>query len=122
MITLLGRELRKIRIDRGELLFDMAEKLGMSPSYLSSIENGKRSIPCDLVTKVVSVYSLNEVQTFNLRNAEADSVEEANINLNNKSLQQRNVALLLARKFDSFDSDQLEALYQIINGSKEGKK
>lgn len=45
MATELGKTLRKIRIDRDELLKDMAEKLDMSPSMLSSIENGTRKPP-----------------------------------------------------------------------------
>ena len=43
MLTALGRFLRKIRIDRNELLKDMADKLEVSASFLSAVENGKRA-------------------------------------------------------------------------------
>lgn len=42
MITEFGKLLRIIRINTGDSARTMAEKFGMSPSYLSTIENGKR--------------------------------------------------------------------------------
>ena len=36
----LGKFLRKLRIDHDEYLKDMAQKLNISISYLSAIENG----------------------------------------------------------------------------------
>ena len=44
MITPIGKFLRKLRIDTGEILKDMAEKLHVSPSFLSAVENGKKKI------------------------------------------------------------------------------
>ncbi len=41
-LNALGRELRKLRIDRGEIIKTMAENLGYSPSYLSAIEMGSQ--------------------------------------------------------------------------------
>ena len=40
MITEFGKLLRIIRINTGDSARTMAEKFGMSPSYLSTIENG----------------------------------------------------------------------------------
>ena len=45
MLTSIGRFLRKLRIDQGEILKDMAEKLGVTVSFLSSVENGKKKCP-----------------------------------------------------------------------------
>lgn len=45
MLTDLGRLLRKIRIDHGEILKDMANRFGVTASYLSAVENGKRAVP-----------------------------------------------------------------------------
>ena len=60
MITEFGKALRKLRIDRGEILKTMAEKLNMTSSYLSAIECGKRNIPSDLISKLASIYDLTE--------------------------------------------------------------
>ncbi|KHF28295.1 Helix-turn-helix domain protein [Anoxybacillus sp. BCO1] len=51
MLTEFGRFCRKLRIDNGELLKHMADKLGVTSSYLSAVENGKRNVPQDWVEK-----------------------------------------------------------------------
>ena len=60
MNTEFGKSLRKLRIDKGEILKNMADKLGMTSSYLSAIECGKRNIPDDLIEKLTSIYCLDE--------------------------------------------------------------
>ena len=45
MLTSIGRFLKKLRIDRGEILKDMAEKLDVTVSFLSAVENGKKHMP-----------------------------------------------------------------------------
>lgn len=50
-VTNLGKKLRKIRIDNDEISSDMARKLEISVSYLSTIENGKRNVPKDFAKK-----------------------------------------------------------------------
>lgn len=44
-LTQLGKELRKIRIGREEVLFDMAKRLGISSAMLSAIETGAKQAP-----------------------------------------------------------------------------
>lgn len=59
MLTELGKTIRKIRISRSELLYDMARKMGYGSAFLSGIENGKE-IPGDFKEKLFSSYDLNE--------------------------------------------------------------
>lgn len=44
-MTPFGAKLRALRAERGATLTDMANALGVSPSYLSALERGKRSKP-----------------------------------------------------------------------------
>ena len=60
MITEFGKLLRIIRINSGDSAKDMATKLNMSASYLSTIENGKRNIPPDMEDLLVRAYNLSE--------------------------------------------------------------
>lgn len=60
MITQLGKELRFIRLDNNELLKHMAEKIGITPSYLSSIEHGKIKPTSELINTIIDVYSLDD--------------------------------------------------------------
>ena len=52
MLTPFGKEVRKIRIDQQISLTQMANDLGMKPSYLSAIENGRKPVPDKLVNEV----------------------------------------------------------------------
>ena len=42
MITAFGKFLRILRMDNGEILKTMAEKLEVTSSFLSAVENGKK--------------------------------------------------------------------------------
>lgn len=44
-MTPFGLKLRQIRTERGMTLKQMAESLGVSPAYLSSLEHGRRGRP-----------------------------------------------------------------------------
>ena len=49
--AMLGHKLRRLRRDRGETQAQMAERLGISASYLNLIENNQRPITVDLLLK-----------------------------------------------------------------------
>ncbi|MGX9361785.1 hypothetical protein C7420_101837 [Pantoea ananatis] len=55
-VTALGKFLRKIRIDKNEILKDMAENLKVSVAMLSAIELGKRSISEEFVDNFMAAY------------------------------------------------------------------
>ena len=55
-ITQLGKELRKIRIGKEEVLFDMASKLGISSAMLSAIETGAKAAPEDFCQRLADHY------------------------------------------------------------------
>lgn len=58
-LTEFGKFLRKLRIDNGELLKDMAIKLNTTPAFLSMVETGRRSIPKKWEEEIEKSYSLN---------------------------------------------------------------
>jgi transcriptional regulator with XRE-family HTH domain len=68
MTTDFGKFCRKLRIDKDELMKDMAKKLGVTVSYLSAIEKGKRSIPGDWAEQISEHYELTEQQVQELTN------------------------------------------------------
>lgn len=49
-LTEFGVALRKLRLDYGERMGDMAERLHISTAYLSAIENGRQSIPHTIIS------------------------------------------------------------------------
>jgi len=85
MATAFGKELRKLRIDKEETIQKMANKLGMSISYLSAIEAGTRNIPGDMVDKIIEKYHLSGERIEIMRSAEAESAKEINVDLSSIS-------------------------------------
>lgn len=58
-LTEFGKFSRKLRIDNGELLKDMAIKLNVTPSFLSMVETGRRNIPKKWEEDIEKIYSLS---------------------------------------------------------------
>ena len=58
-LTEFGKFSRKLRIDNGELLKDMAIKLNVTPFFLSMVETGRRSIPKKWEEEIEKIYSLS---------------------------------------------------------------
>lgn len=63
MVTEFGKFLRILRINAGDSARQMADKLGLSPSYLSAIENGKRNIPNNMQADLIINYNLSETES-----------------------------------------------------------
>lgn len=55
-----GQFFRVLRAKRGETLKDAAKKLGVSPSYISSVETGRRPFPKEWRKKIINSYKLTE--------------------------------------------------------------
>ena len=114
MITALGRFLRKLRIDRGELMKDMADNLGISPSMLSAIENGKRNSPAGFASRIERAYQLGANQIEVLTKALAETQDEVRISLSGRSEEDATLAFAFARRFDDLDDSSKEDLLKIL--------
>jgi len=110
MLTEFGKFCRKLRIDRGELLKHMADKLEVSSAYLSSVEIGRRNIPKQWPDLIADIYSLNDCQRKSLKKASEDSKMKINMDLTKFSSGDKNLVLSFARKFDSLDADAKEKI------------
>lgn len=67
MITQLGIFLRKLRLDTGEIMRDMAKKLDVSSSFLSAVENGKKRMPDSWYYKIIMLYNIDDSKKEELR-------------------------------------------------------
>ena len=116
MLTSLGRFLRKLRIDHGEILKDMAEKLEVTASFLSAVENGKKRMPSAWNGKICHLYDLNENQKKEFTKAIAETEETIEMSLTDANMGRRELAVSFARKFCDIDDDQAEAIRKILFG------
>lgn len=115
MVNEFGKELRKIRIDYGEILKNMADKLEMTASYLSAIECGKRNIPEELILKLKDIYKLDEEKVLILEEAKEKCINKMEINfVKDMTKSKRDLALEFARKFDTIDDDFAEKLIEFM--------
>ena len=118
MVTPWGKELRIIRLNFNEILKDMAIKIGITPSYLSSIENGKRTPTPTLVNKIIKIYGLDEEQSLIIREALYKTINEVTISSRNLNKEHQDLGLVFARKFNDLDSEQISEILSIINKKK----
>lgn len=112
MLTNFGKFLRKLRIDRCELLKDMSEKLNVTVSYLSAVENGKRAIPENWLEIIKDDYNLDEEMYIEMQDAAYE--DEGTISLKYGS-EDKNLALAFAREFNELSNDEKISIMDVLN-------
>ena len=108
MLTSIGRFLRKLRIDNGEILKDMAEALGVSSAFLSAVENGKKKMPEGWIEKLKSIYSFTAEQVEELQAAVIDTNDAVELNLQNATPGNKALAIRLPESLGPLTTRQAE--------------
>ena len=121
MLTAFGRYVRKLRIDSGYLLKDMADFLGVTSSYLSAVEMGKRKIPIDWADKIIAFFDLKDNMIDELYSVIQESQQDIQLNLSKASKEQRNLAFAFARKLDRLDEDEIRDMFNIFKKNGDDK-
>lgn len=116
MLTELGKYLRKLRIDHNELLKHMAQKLEVSVSFLSAVENGNKKMPSEWNQRICSLYDLDPQQQIEFAEAIAMTEKNLDIPLWNTDDEKKVLAVSFARKLPFLTEDQIAAMKNIIEG------
>lgn len=119
MLTGIGKFLRKLRIDNGEILKDMADALEVSSAFLSAVENGKKKMPDSWREKLKDIYSFSSEQSEELQKAIIDTNDMVEINLHNTNDDSRNLAISFAREFNSLDEETSKKILEILKRHRE---
>ena len=119
MLTSLGRFLRKLRIDRNELLKDMAQKLEVSVSFLSAVENGKKKMPSEWNSRICFLYDLDDAQQGQFTEAIAETEKSLDIDLEASNDAGRRLAVSFARKLPYLTDEQIRAMQRIMQKREE---
>ena len=106
-MTKLGIALRKIRLDRQELLKDMADRLKVSSAFLSAVETGKKRPPANFIDRICSAYELSED-------------EKKELHLTDSSSMQRQAAVSFAKVLNDLTDDEISKIMRVF--SKQHKK
>lgn len=113
-----GELLKHLRINKHEMLKNMAGKLGLNSSYLSAIESGNRDIPPDLTDKICTEYGLDEGQRKELKEAELNTdrkLVQIDMKKINENRLAKEVMLNFAGKAESLTDEQLSEIKAILN-------
>ena len=119
MLTSLGQFLRKLRLENGEILKTMAEKLGVTSAFLSAVENGKKKMPLSWYEKLPLLYTFSEQQQDALKKAVMESSDIVELDLHNVPFGRRDLAISFARRFDSLDEETSQMIFDLLNKSTE---
>jgi transcriptional regulator with XRE-family HTH domain len=117
MLTKFGQFIRKLRIDMAMNLGEMAERLTLSPSYLSAVETGKKQVTNELLSRIVSEFSLVQAQINEMYFAASESKKEEKINLVGLHDKTRQTVAMFARSIEngSLSAEQIKALREILD-------
>ncbi|MGG2141275.1 helix-turn-helix domain-containing protein [Symbiopectobacterium sp. RP] len=114
MVTGFGKYLRKLRIDRGMVLKNMADMLGVSSAYLSAIELGKRAIPDSLIDAVASACRLSDEEVLELKKQADISQPSLKVDMSDAEDKNKELMLVFARKFKDLSPEQLDKLNKML--------
>ena len=115
MLTKFGKTVRKLRIDKGDSLKDMAETLGKTSSYVSAVETGKKNPTYNMVREIAGHYSLTPDQTKELQLAAEESRHEIILHVEACNDQQRQVAAAMARHITELTDDEVEQIRSVLD-------
>ncbi|ALB49907.1 helix-turn-helix transcriptional regulator [Cronobacter sakazakii] len=116
MLTPFGKKVRKLRIDVGVTLKSMADAMGVTSSYLSAIETGKRAVTSQVLDSIINYFVGEGIQAREeLTKAARDSQQSVEINLSGKTERAREAAMAFARNFDELSDSDFARLRDLLN-------
>ncbi|RDI10746.1 helix-turn-helix domain-containing protein [Comamonas sp. AG1104] len=113
-MTNFGKELRKIRLDLGITLFDMATAIGISSAMLSSVETGKKAAPDDLVDRLANVYEEVNQQKQKFIQLANQTKKEVRLTLDSRE-DATELAVAFARNFSQLSHTEISQLMSVFD-------
>jgi HTH-type transcriptional regulator, competence development regulator len=115
MLTPFGEWVRAFRERERITLREMARTMETSPSFLSALELGRKSVPPTLVDEIDGKYQLSESEKTDLRRSVMTSRTQTKVRFDNRmGANQREVAMLFARNFDKLTDEETEKIRIIL--------
>lgn len=116
-LTNFGKFIRGYRGGHNILLKQMADALGFSSAFLSSIENGNKPIPQDIEQKLINNYTFSEQEKEELYHAIDTTRKQSTIEIPQNSLDQMLVGAF-CRNFNELDDMRKQELLNLLKGVK----
>jgi HTH-type transcriptional regulator, competence development regulator len=119
MSTQLTRELRKLRIDEGITLMQMAKRIGVSSAFLSAVENGKKRIPDTFLGSLLSSFPAVKSRQDEFEVLINMAREEVRMDLAGVSRRDVELATCLTAFARNFDTMSAERKQRVLDALKE---
>lgn len=120
MATPYGKAVRKLRIELGVKLKDMADALEMKSAYLSAVETGRKRITEKVFEQSIDYFEKSD--NPKVKGARAllaklvdQSQPECVIELTSKEDRDRELVVAFARKFSDLSDDQKKKLESVLD-------
>jgi transcriptional regulator with XRE-family HTH domain len=117
-LTPFGITARKLRLDKGLRLLDVAKILDCSAAFLSAIETGRKPIPDSFVLTVARAMKLSTDELAVLRKA-ADRTRK-HVTIEKLPADQRELVAAFARRLDKVPAEMIAELKKIVLKSSDG--
>ena len=107
--------LKKLRLDHNdERLSDMAKKLGVSASYLSTVENEKKPMNDKLYESLIEKYQLNEDQKKELNLLRKLATQKVTVSLESMDESKRTQIIQFLSNIEDLSEEELEKVNLLI--------
>lgn len=117
--TEIGKELRKLRINRDERLIDMARRLDKSSSFVSAVETGSKPPPAGFENLIIAAYGLAG-EAARLMQVAADLSRKAFTVQATNDLEKETVGLLARRMNSSTNAltaTEISKILSVLRGA-----
>jgi transcriptional regulator with XRE-family HTH domain len=115
-----GKEIAKLRIDRGMLLKEFANLIGVSASRLSNVEFGERPVPEDWFNTICTKLELTLPEMANLKKAILRSKRTYRISVEND--EQREVLVAFIENLENIDHEKSKMIIEAVTHTGTGNK
>ena len=118
-MTPFGARLRQLREDRGLRLKDMADELGVSATYLSALEHGRRSKPnWSFIQRVIHYFNIIWDEADELQRLADLSKPKIKVETAGLSPKATEIANRLARDIGTLNEADLDALLATLDSAR----
>lgn len=116
MLTEFGKTLRMMRIAHGnKTLGDLGEMLGVSATFVSAIETGKKSVPPSFINQLQAKLDLDADEVRRLEVAAAKQAKEISMGLHDRTDRARELAVAFARRFENMSDAEVEKVFNQLD-------
>lgn len=114
-MTPFGQKVRELRKNRGISQKEMAEKLAISPAYLSALEHGHRGRPSwALIQQIISFFNIIWDEAEELENLARISHPRMKVDTSGLNASATELINLLHREIRNMNEDQIHQMLDII--------